>query len=117
MSFRRTGYNADAGRRLQTARRNLGITQAEMAEELDICEETFSKLERGISGLTAERLNHLYKSYNISPDYIVTGVEKKDINVEIEEYLLSCNKEEQVRRAYEIMEDVMKLLAGVTKES
>lgn len=117
MNSRKTSYNATAGHRLQTVRKSMGITQAEMAEELDICEETFRRLELGISGLTAERLNHLYRTYHISPEYIVTGEAKKNIDVEIEEYLLNCNKEEQVKRAYKIMEDVMNLLAGITKES
>lgn len=117
MSLRKASYNAKAGHRLQTVRKSLGITQAEMAEELDICEETFRRLELGISGLTAERLNHLYITYNISPEYIVTGEAKKNINVEIEEYLLNCNKEEQIKRACKILEDVMNLLAGITRGS
>ena len=35
MDLRKLSYNAMAGKRLQTARKNIGITQAEMAEELD----------------------------------------------------------------------------------
>ncbi len=117
MDLRKLSSNAMAGKRLQTARKNIGITQAEMAEELDICEESLRRLELGISGLTAERLHHLYITYKISPEYIITGEERKDITVEIEEYLLNCNKEEQMVRAYKIMEEIMKLLAGVSRKS
>lgn len=104
-------FNVDAGRRLQLARKNLGYTQAQMAEKLDICEESFRKLELGKAGLTAERLNKLNELFHINPDYIVTGQKNSEIFAEIESYLLCCTKEEQLTRANNIMKEVMEIIA------
>lgn len=117
MSINKKEFNVVAGKRLRKARRNMGYTQAEMAEELDIGVESFRKLELGSSGLTAERLNSLYIAFRISPDYIVTGTQKENIIYRIEEYLTNCGKEEQMERALEIMNMVMCILAGGNRKS
>lgn len=106
-----TTYNVSVGRRLKRARRSLGITQAKMAEELDICEETFRRMENGDIRLTAERLNHLHVSYNINPEYIVSGTESWDIEGEVEASLLSCeNKDELLEKSRKIVDKVMNIL-------
>lgn len=117
MSINKKEFNVVAGKRLRKARRNMGYTQAEMAEELDIGVESFRKLELGSSGLTAERLNSLYIAFRISPDYIVTGTQKENIIYRIEEYLTNCGKDEQMERALEIMSKVLSTLAGGNRKS
>lgn len=114
MNSERAKYNIEAGRRLQTVRRNIGITQAEMAEELGICEESVRRNESGSTSLTAERINNLYKSYNISPDYIVTGRknEEDDIFRKLDSYLIECSEEEKTERACQIINHIIMLISG-----
>lgn len=112
MNSNRKEFNVMAGSRLRRVRRNMGYTQAEMAEKLDIGVESFRKLELGCSGLTAERLNSLYIAFRISPDYIVTGIQKQNITYLLEEYLTNCAAEEQMERALEIMNMVLYIMSG-----
>lgn len=114
MDSERAKYNIEAGRRLQTVRKNIGITQAEMAEELGICEESVRRNELGTSSLTADRINNLYKSYNISPDYIITGRknEEEDVFRKLDSYLIECSEEEKTERACHIINHIVKLLSG-----
>lgn len=116
MNSNRKEFNVMAGSRLRKVRRNMGYTQAEMAEKLDIGVESFRKLELGFSGLTAERLNSLYIAFRISPDYIVTGIQKENITYSLEEYLTNCGGEEQMERALEIMNMVLHIMAGKSRK-
>lgn len=106
-------YNITVGRRLKRARRYLGITQARMAEELNICEETLRRMEQGVIGVTAEKLEHLHSVYNINPEYIVLGICDRDILSEVKESLLSCEDKETMQKlGRDIINDVMNVLSA-----
>lgn len=47
------------GQNLKTRRRILGLTQAEVAEQMDITSTAYSKIERGECSLTIDRLKQL----------------------------------------------------------
>ena len=61
------------GKRLKKARREAGITCADMSELLDISEGHYRKIERGVYGLDIRKLLVLYEKLEINTMYLLTG--------------------------------------------
>jgi transcriptional regulator with XRE-family HTH domain len=66
------------GERIRRARKAAGLTQYDVAAELDIDQSQVSKLESGARGLEAGsllQLLQLLRSRGVNVDYVVAGVE------------------------------------------
>jgi transcriptional regulator with XRE-family HTH domain len=66
------------GERIRRARKAAGLTQYDVAAELDIDQSQVSKLENGARGLEASsllQLLQLLRSRGVNVDYVVAGVE------------------------------------------
>lgn len=85
--------NVEIGARLKVIRENLGKSQAEFAEILDVSDEHYRKLESGSTGLTIDKVRILYERLNIDPTYLLTG--KKMEAFDFDKYLVNCSKEER----------------------
>lgn len=66
-------YKPAMGKRLRTYRQLNNYTQENMAEILDISLKHYSEVERGITGLSIEKLIFLSKQFDISLDYLLKG--------------------------------------------
>ena len=64
--------NVQIGKRLQTVRENMGYTQEAFAEVLSVDAGHYQKLERGLYGLSTDKLLTLYERYRIDPTYLIT---------------------------------------------
>lgn len=62
----------DNGTKLRLLREHHGYSQEYVANELDISQSTYFKLESGQTKLTVERAKQLAKFYNISPEYFLS---------------------------------------------
>ncbi|MGN0516002.1 helix-turn-helix domain-containing protein [Eubacterium sp.] len=71
-------YKQGMGLRIKDKRKNLKLTQEEIAEMLDISVKHFSEVERGLTGLSIENLIKLSNILGVSIDYIVKGEAEKD---------------------------------------
>ena len=60
---------------IRNIRRQLGRTQAEMAEEMGLSLTAYGNFERGITKLTEERIETFAKVSGKAPSYIVNGFE------------------------------------------
>lgn len=87
--------NVEIGGRLRVIRENLGKSQAEFAEILDISDEHYRKLESGNTGLTIEKVRILYERLNIDPTYLLVG--RKMEEFDLDKYLVNCSKEQRDR--------------------
>lgn len=65
--------------RLKNVRIQLGYTQEQFAEILDVACSTYKKIEKGESGITVTQLRLLKAKLNISIDYLLFG-DNKDFN-------------------------------------
>lgn len=63
----------EMGRRLAERRKQLRLTQDEVAERADLTPQTVSTAERGQKALRPENLLKLCKTLDISADYLLTG--------------------------------------------
>lgn len=66
----------EIGRRIRNFRTENSMTQAQLAESLDISTNFISEVETGKKNISLDILCRLCRHYNISADYILFG--KKD---------------------------------------
>lgn len=66
--------------RLRDMREDNEYKQSDIAKFLNMTQQQYSKIEKGITEITADRLIILSKLYNVSIDYLVGQTNKKDIN-------------------------------------
>lgn len=69
----REDYKVGMGRRIKARRKELNMTQEELAEKLGISVKHMSEAERGISGLSIDNLVKLSELFGVSLDYLIRG--------------------------------------------
>lgn len=82
--------NVQIRKRLQTVRENMGYTQEAFAEVLSVDAGHYQKLERGLYGLSTDKLLTLYERYRIDPTYLITGEKNQTFDVEL--FLANCDR-------------------------
>ncbi|MGN0368211.1 MAG: helix-turn-helix domain-containing protein [Wujia sp.] len=63
------------GQQIRKARKNCGYTQEFVAEKLGVGPSHISNMERGVRGITTERLVMLAELFGKNSDYFLTGVQ------------------------------------------
>lgn len=100
--------NRRVGANIQLAREQAHYTQEELSELLSITPNHLSAIERGVSGVTLETLEHLCRLFGVSADMLLFGkAGKYDASQELE-HLLSGLQPEQQRRIVKIVELVLR---------
>ena len=69
--------NVQIGKRLQTVRENMGYTQEAFAEVLSVDAGHYQKLERGLYGLSTDKLLTLRKRIISGDLFLLTAVREK----------------------------------------
>lgn len=90
-------YNI-VGERLRRARLEKKLTQADLAEKLDISVTYLSKVERGVSRINLKRLQELCALLDISEIYILSGTSedsKNYLDKDFKNLLEKCSPEQQ----------------------
>lgn len=73
----RADYNKDIGRRIREARKGYGVTQKQMAEDLDIDPKYLSRIENGHSGCSIELIRSI-GDYTQKPISYILGEDIKN---------------------------------------
>lgn len=71
-------YKPAMGQRLRKRRLEKSLTQENMAELLDISVKHYSEIERGITGISVERLIELSDLLDLNIDYLLKGNNNSD---------------------------------------
>lgn len=66
-------YKPDMGMRIRSCRLQSKLTQEKMAEILDISVKHYGEVERGVTGLSIEKLLFLSDFFHVSLDYLLKG--------------------------------------------
>jgi len=66
--------------RLKDLREDNELKQSDIARILNMTQQQYSKIEKGITEITADRLIKLSFLYNVSIDYLVGITNNKEIN-------------------------------------
>ncbi len=72
-------YKKNMGKCLRSCRLHSNLTQEKMAELLDISVKHYSEVERGITGLSIDKLIYLSNLFSVSLDYLLKGESDKKI--------------------------------------
>lgn len=99
--------------RLKTLRKQVKLTQAQIAERLDISQQAYASQERGVKKPTQENLVKIAQVLNVSVDYLVGNSEEKSDELDNNELLFRMNskgltdKEKEIfkRELIEFMKD------------
>lgn len=73
MEINKEQLSKDIGKRIATRRKQLGLTQEQVAERTGLSAQFFACVERGIKNVRAESLLRICLALDISADYILTG--------------------------------------------
>lgn len=69
---------AEIGRRIQSRRKQQGLTQEQLADRMNVSIQMISNLERGNKAIRIDNLINLCQILDVSTDYILTGKETQD---------------------------------------
>lgn len=75
----------EIGMRIKEQRNNIGLTQQDIYEKIDISQNHYSRIENGHAGMSIEILMQLSEILNITTDYILTGRISNEKNPEFAE--------------------------------
>ena len=73
LAKRKTPLAREIGQRIQARRKQLGLTQEQLAEKIDLSQQFIACVESGIKGLGDESIVKLSKGLQVSADYILFG--------------------------------------------
>ena len=68
----------DMGKRISKRRRELKLTQEQLAEEINLSLQSISCIELGKKAIRPDNLVKLCKTLNVSADYILMGIISKE---------------------------------------
>ena len=77
--------------RLKTLRKQVKLTQAQIAEKLNISQQAYASWERGVKKPTQENLVKIAQILNVSVDYLVGNSEEKSDELDNIELLFRMN--------------------------
>lgn len=86
------------GKRLKRARKDLRMTQAELAEKLNISIAYVSRIERGSSKISLPRLVDFCSVLEVSEGEILNGISKENSNYlsdEVNSFISKCSPQKQ----------------------
>ncbi len=68
------------GKRISTLRKAKGLTQPQMAEELNIAYNSLAKIETGARTPSLDLLVDMVAYFNVKLDYLVLGIQNEDLS-------------------------------------
>jgi len=83
------------GKRISKRRHVLDLTQEDLAEQADMSTQYLGAVERATSKMSIETLMKLCSALNVTPDYLLLGVDKEFRNddlADIKNELYRCNE-------------------------
>ena len=104
-----TNTKTEIGRRIRNFRLSNNLTQAQLAESLDISTNFVSEVETGKKNISLEILFRLCQYYNLSADYILFGKDCSSSSQRtLSEFLFSLSADD-IPTIMEYLEASMKL--------
>lgn len=77
----------EIGQRMRSCRKSIGLTQAEIAEKMDLSINYVSDLENGKKNMSILTMASLCKCFDKSADYFLYGTEDKNAGIDMEKVI------------------------------
>lgn len=85
----------ECGKRIQQFRKERGLTQEQLAEKLNVSQNTIAKIESGLRRPSIDFLLDLSEFFGVSTNYLVLGIHPEDmggsLNERIDEAIMQIN--------------------------
>lgn len=113
-------YEKKIGQQIAKIRKERNLTQAQLAEAIDVAPETISRLERGVSVPSLNTIEEISKSLNVSLkdifdfEYAPKKVSPSEREIARVVALLKNRKSQEIKLAHTILKD---LFRGIKKFS
>jgi HTH-type transcriptional regulator, cell division transcriptional repressor len=107
------GIKQQLGKKIKRIRMKQGLTQEKLAELIDISQRTLSGIEIGQNFLTAETLDKIINTLEITPDELFTVNHLKNSSELIDE---SINIIKSLKDEPEKLENIFKIISVISKE-
>lgn len=69
----------ECGKRIQQLRKERGLTQEQLAEKLNVSQNTIAKIESGLRRPSIDFLLELSEFFGVSTNYLVLGIQPEDM--------------------------------------
>lgn len=107
----------EIGQRITLLRQEHKLTQAQLAEALDISTKHCSEVERGLSSLSIEKLILLCSILSTDLDYLLRGIHKHTSNeCNIPLYIIDLFNTDDVRQK-ELLQDYLLLFKKIYEKN
>ena len=73
LMLKNNDFNGEMGKRIIKRRKQLGLSQEQLAELTDVSPQMISTAERGSKSILSENLYKISKALNVSADYLLSG--------------------------------------------
>lgn len=100
------------GQRIRYLREKNNYSREFFAEKIQISSKFLYEIENGKKGFSVEILLRITRALNISCDYILTGIDKRDVS---EEFLKEIYEIPPLQRAY--IQEILTLLYKICDEN
>lgn len=102
-------YRIAIGKRIRSFRLSQNLTQAQLAESLDVSTNFISEVENGKKGMSQDTLYRLCREYHLSADYLLFGQQAFDtVSCTLSKFLIDLT-EEDISTVIDYLEASMRL--------
>ena len=95
----------ECGKRIQQLRKERELTQEQLAEKLNVSQNTIAKIESGLRRPSIDFLLEISEFFNVSTNYLVFGVHAEDV----EDEKSKKDIDETIEKLLEKKEELLKM--------
>ena len=95
----------ECGKRIQQLRKERELTQEQLAEKLNVSQNTIAKIESGLRRPSIDFLLEISECFNVSTNYLVFGVHAEDV----EDEKSKKDIDETIEKLLEKKEELLKM--------
>ena len=95
----------ECGKRIQQLRKERELTQEQLAEKLNVSQNTIAKIESGLRRPSIDFLLEISEFFNVSTSYLVFGVHAEDV----EDEKSKKDIDETIEKLLEKKEELLKM--------
>ena len=95
----------ECGKRIQQLRKERELTQEQLAEKLNVSQNTIAKIESGLRRPSIDFLLEISEFFNVSKNYLVFGVHAEDV----EDEKSKKDIDETIEKLLEKKEELLKM--------
>ena len=96
---------SDIGKRIRAIRKNMQISQKDFALSIGMKTQFLSNVEKGLNGLTIEKVVQICNYANVSADYLIFG--KNSIPIDTFKESIFNHSEEDISDAFDVLKKIL----------